>query len=98
VTTGTTTLTSDVPFRVTPQLLSFNPPSGPVGTPVTITGVGLTQTLEVGFGDRVPATNVKVVSDTEVMATVPTGAKTGPVGVKTKGGIGISKQTFPVTQ
>ena len=31
---------------------------------------------------------------TEVTAAVPTGAKTGPVGVETKGGIGISSATF----
>lgn len=97
VTTGGTKLTSNKPFRVTPQVLSFTPTSGPVGTSVTIKGTGLTQTLGVGFGDQVPA-QFTVNSDTQVTATVPSGAKIGPVGVETKGGIGISKQVFTVTQ
>ena len=74
VTTNGTTLTSNQQFRVKPQLLSFNPPSGPVGTQVTITGVGFTQTNGVGFGDNVPA-ELTVNSDMEVTATVPAGAR-----------------------
>ena len=95
VTTGATTLTSNQTFRVTPQLLSFNPPSGSVGTQVTITGSGFTETNGVGFGDNVPA-QFTVNSDTQLTATVPTGAKTGPVGVVTKGGTAISSATFTV--
>ncbi len=97
VTTPTGTLTSNVPFRVLPQLLSFTPTSGPVGTQVTITGVSLTQANGVGFGDYTPAP-FTVNSDTQVTATVPTGAKTGPVGVQTQGGIAISTQVFTVPQ
>ena len=95
VTTGATTLTSNQPFRVTPQVLSFNPPSGSVGTQVTITGTGFTQTNGVGFGDNVPA-QFTVNSDTQVTATVPTGAQTGPIGVVTKGGTAVSSATFTV--
>jgi uncharacterized repeat protein (TIGR03803 family) len=83
-------------FLVMPTVLSFGPPSGPVGTVVTITGNSLTQTLGVGFGDYIPA-KFTVNSDTQVTATVPTGAKTGPVGVETQGGIAISSGTFTVT-
>jgi len=90
------TLTSNKPFRVTPQLLSFDPPSGSVGTQVTITGVSLTQTQGVGFGNRVPA-QFTVNSDTQVTATLPEGAKTGKIGIETKGGIAISSGTFTVT-
>lgn len=85
-------------FKVLPKIISFSPTSGPVGTPVTIMGSGFTQVRGVGFGDTVPATNLKVVSDTEVTADVPAGAKTGLVGIETKGGTGISTQTFTVTQ
>ncbi len=95
VTTGGTTLTSNQQFRVKPQVLSFNPPNGPVGTQVTITGTGFTQTNGVGFGDNVPA-QFTVNSDTQVTATVPVGAKTGPIGVVTKGGTAISSATFTV--
>jgi hypothetical protein len=53
---------SNVPFRVTPQILSFSPTSGKVGTPVTIKGVSLIQTTKVTFGG-VKATSVTVNSD-----------------------------------
>jgi hypothetical protein len=89
-------LTSNQIFHVRPQFLSFDPPSGPPGTKVTITGVSLTQTLGVGFGDRTPA-QFTVNSDTSVTATVPQGAKTGEIGIETKGGVAISSGTFEVT-
>ena len=95
VTTDGTTLTSNQPFLVTPQLLSFSPPSGSVGTQVTITGTGFTQTSEVDFGGDVPA-QFTVNSDKQVTATVPIGAQTGPIGVVTKGGTAISSATFTV--
>jgi len=96
LTTPSGRLTSNKPFRVTPQLLSFDPPGGPVGTQVTITGVSLTQTKGVDFGNRIPA-RFTVNSDTQVAATVPQGAKTGKIGIETKGGIAISSGTFTVT-
>jgi uncharacterized repeat protein (TIGR03803 family) len=95
VTTDGTTLASNQEFRVTPQLLSFNPPSGSVGTQVAITGTGLTQTSAVGFGNNTPA-EFTVNSDTQITATVPTGAQTGPIGVVTKGGTAVSSATFTV--
>jgi len=93
VATPSGTLTSNKPFRVMPQLLSFDPPSGPVGTQVTITGVSLTQTQGVGFGDRVPA-QFTVNSDTQVTAIVPAGAKSGKIGIETKGGQAVSAGVF----
>lgn len=84
-------------FLVTPQIVSFDPPSGPVGTQVTITGMSLTQTQGVGFGDKIPA-QFTVNSDKKVTAIVPSGAITGPVGVQTKGGTAISSTSFTVTQ
>ena len=97
VTTSSATLDSNQTFRVTPQLKSFNPTSGPVGTPVTITGVSLTQTKKVTFGG-VKATSFTVNSDTQVTANVPTGAKTGKIAITTPGGIATSSGIFTVTQ
>jgi uncharacterized repeat protein (TIGR03803 family) len=97
VTTGSTTLTSNKTFRVTPQLLSFKPTSGPVATVVTITGVSLTQTSKVTFGG-VKATSVTINSDTQVTATVPTGAVTGHIAITTLGGTAVSSGVFTVTQ
>jgi hypothetical protein len=97
VTTGTTILTSIQTFKVKPTLVSFKPSSGPVGTPVTITGTGLTQTTKVTFGG-VAATNFTVNSDSQVTANVPTGAMTGKIVIKTNGGSAASKTDFTVTQ
>jgi uncharacterized repeat protein (TIGR03803 family) len=97
VMTPSGTLTSNLPFRVRPQLLSFNPTSGAVGTHVTITGVSLTQTIGVSFGG-VPATSFTVNSDTQVTATVPTGALSGHIGITTAGGRTWSTADFTVTQ
>ncbi|HYA23881.1 MAG TPA: IPT/TIG domain-containing protein, partial [Terriglobales bacterium] len=96
VTMPSRTLKSNVAFRVTPQITSFTPTSGPVGTPVTITGVSLTQTTAVTFGG-VKATSFTVDSDTQVTSTVPTGAKTGKIGINTPGGTATSSTTFTVT-
>jgi uncharacterized repeat protein (TIGR03803 family) len=97
VTTPGGTLNSNIIFRVTPQITSFSPSSGPVGTQVTITGVSLTQTTKVTFGG-VKATNFTVSSDTQVTAYVPTGAKTGHIGITTLGGTATSSGIFTVTQ
>lgn len=96
VTTTGATLTSNKTFRVTPQFKTFSPPSGPVGTQVVITGVSLTQTKKVTFGG-VAATSFTVNSDTQVTATVPTGAKTGKIVITTPGGIATSGTSFTVT-
>lgn len=90
------TLSSNTNFKITPQITSFNPLSGPVGTVVTITGVSLTQTSKVTFGG-VAATSFTVNSDTQVTATVPTGAKTGKIVITTPGGTATSPTIFTVT-
>ncbi len=103
-TTGTVTVTTpggnlngNKVFRVTPVIQHFSPASGPVGTPVQITGVSLTQATRVTFGG-VQATTFSVNSDTQVMADVPTGAKTGVIAITTPGGTATSSGVFTVTQ
>ena len=91
------TLTSNQNFRVMPVILSFSPTSGPVGTSVTITGNGFTQTTNVKFGG-VRATSFTVNSDTQVTAIVPAGAKTGHIAISTPGGWTRSPGIFTVTQ
>jgi len=93
-TTSGVSLTSNQQFRVTPQIKSFSPPSGPVGTPVTITGVSLTQTTRVAFGGM--AATFTKDSDTQVTATVPTGAVTGKIAITTTGGTAMSATSFVV--
>jgi uncharacterized repeat protein (TIGR03803 family) len=96
VTTSRGTLTSNKAFRVIPQITTFSPTSGPVGTSVTISGISLTQTTKVTFGG-VAASSVIVNSDTQLTATVPSGAKSGKITVTTRGGTATSSGTFTVT-
>lgn len=95
ITTFTSTLKSNRAFLVTPQIKSFTPTSGTVGTSVTITGVSLTQTSAVTIGGK--AATFAVKSDTEVTATVPAGARTGEkISITTAGGIATSSANFVV--
>jgi IPT/TIG domain len=87
-----------VDFVVTPSpppvVALVDPSSGPAGTTVTITGVGYTGATSVTFnGTSAPFT---VTSDVEIVATVPTGATTGPISVTTSGGTGTSATDFTV--
>jgi uncharacterized repeat protein (TIGR03803 family) len=95
VTTPRGSLNSSVAFSVTPQIKSFTPESGPVGTQVQITGVSLKQATTVTF-DGVAA-SFTVNSDTQLTATVPTGAKTGKIAITTPGGTVTSAANFKVT-
>jgi uncharacterized repeat protein (TIGR03803 family) len=94
VTTGSTTLTSPQTFKVTPTITAFAPPSGPVGTSVTITGTGLKQATKVAFDGK--SATFTVISDTEVTADVPADAVTGKITVTTKGGSAVSATSFTV--
>jgi uncharacterized repeat protein (TIGR03803 family) len=93
VTTSSGTLSTLVSLDVTPTVSAISPSSGPVGTEVTITGTGLTQATEVKFhGTKATFT---VNSDSQITATVPSGATTGAISITTKGGTASSK-TFTV--
>jgi uncharacterized repeat protein (TIGR03803 family) len=97
VTTGATTLTSPQTFKVKSKITTFSPPSGPIGTLVTINGTGLIQATAVKFG-TVTATTFTVVSDLEVTADVPSGLAAGPVTISiiTPGGTANSPTKFTV--
>jgi IPT/TIG domain len=81
---------------VPPSINNFSPLSGSVGTSVTITGSHFTGATAVGFGG-VAATQFTVDSDTQITATVPAGATTGPITVSTPAGSGASATTFQVS-
>lgn len=70
---------------------------GPDGTVVTISGVSLAQTAAVAFADHVSA-SFTVISDTQVITTVPQGAINGKLGIQTQGGVAVSPVIFTVTQ
>jgi hypothetical protein len=74
-----------------PDIVSLSPSSGLVGggAKVTITGTDLAGTTEVHFGPN-PATNVNVVSPTEISATVPVSSAPGVVDVSVTNQYGTS--------
>jgi uncharacterized repeat protein (TIGR03803 family) len=70
------------------------PASGKVGTKVTILGNSLTGATHVTFNGK--AATFKVVSSTEITTTVPKGATTGKVSVKTPSRTLTSNVSFRV--
>jgi hypothetical protein len=88
-------LKSSRKFLVVPSITTFSPPSGPVGTPVTITGASFTGARKVTFAGV--STTFTVDSDTQISTTVPVGAATGKIQVTTPGGKVKSATDFTVT-
>ncbi|MBM3835909.1 MAG: hypothetical protein FJ403_22125 [Verrucomicrobia bacterium] len=78
-----------------PAIASFSPNNGAVGTIVTITGTKLNGTASVKF-NGVSATFTEK-SSTQLAATVPTGAATGPISVTTASGTAASTANFTVS-
>jgi hypothetical protein len=78
-----------------PVVSSFTPTSGSAGTSVTVTGSGFTGATAVKFNGM--SATFTVNSDTQVTATVPAGASTGPIAVTTPAGTGTSTASFTVT-
>lgn len=89
------TLKSNRAFLVTPTILSFSPTSGKVGTTVMIAGSGFTGATKVTFGGK--AGTFAANNNSQITATVPTGAKTGKIVVTTPGGTASSATSFTVT-
>jgi hypothetical protein len=86
VTTSGGTATSATNFTVTGgafAITSFNPMSGVIGTSVVITGVGFTGVNRVRFNGT--SATFTVNSNTQITATVPAGATTGPISVTKPG-------------
>ncbi len=82
-------------FKIVPSITSFSPTSGTVGTSVVIKGMSLSQATIVKFG-TVKATVFTVNSNTQITATVPTGAATGKISITTPGGTANSATVFTV--
>jgi YD repeat-containing protein len=80
------------------SVIDFNPAAGPVGTVVTISGTGFSATASentVTFNGT--AAVVTSASPTQLVATVPAGATTGPIGVAAPAGSASSSEPFTVT-
>jgi Carboxypeptidase regulatory-like domain/IPT/TIG domain len=94
--TVTSTATFTVTTSPTPTITGFSPTSGPVGTPVTITGTGFTGATAVKFFNGVSAT-FTVTDDAHISTSVPSGAATGAITVTAPGGAVTSTSNFTVT-
>jgi hypothetical protein len=101
VKTPTDIAKSSEPFTVTSggsttglSISGFSPTSGPVGTSVTITGSGFLDVTIVKF-DTTKA-SFTIDSDTQITTTVPAGATTGKIKVKTPSNIARSSTLFTV--
>jgi len=82
---------------VCPVVSNINPTSGPISTPITVTGQNFTGVTQVKFAGNVtaPAT---VNSATELRVNVPTGAQNGTLALVKAGCTdALSLQTFTVT-
>ena len=89
--TGSTTLTVTLP---PPTLTGFSPSGGPVGTAVTLTGTNLGSTSLVNFNGMAAVFTIQ--SSTQLTATVPAGATTGPIVVTTPSSSVASLAPFTV--
>jgi len=75
-----------------PQISSFAPASGVVGTTVTVTGTGFTGATAVTFNSV--SSPFSVDSDTQITTSVPDGATSGPIKVTTSVGTAQSSTSF----
>lgn len=89
---GGTSFTPD--FTVLPEIDGYSPASGPVGTLVTFTGSGFTDTNGVEFNTT--AASFTILSDSTLTATVPTGASSGPLTVTTADGAATDLDQFSI--
>jgi hypothetical protein len=78
-----------------PVISSFAPAAGGAGTLVAIAGSNLGGATSVTFGGT--SAGFTQVSPTELTATVPVAATTGPIVVTTPGGTATSSSAFTVT-
>lgn len=76
-----------------PAIFTFSPGAGPSGTVVTISGSHFTGATGVSFNGT-PASSFTVDFNSQLHATVPAGATTGPVLVTNPAGTGTSPSNF----
>jgi len=79
-----------------PQITSFSPSSGPIGTQVTITGENFSSATKAAF-NGVTAASFTIDSDTQLRATVPTGASNGVISITNAINTGTSANDYLLT-
>jgi hypothetical protein len=96
VTNAADTATSDHDFGVVlpPELDSFAPDTGAIGSDVVLSGVQLSGTTSVKFNGK-PATHFSVDDDFTITVTVPVGATSGPITLSNAAGSASSALLDP---
>ena len=91
ITTPAGAVSSSAPFYGVPLIGGFSPTHGAPGTTVTVNGVNF-----LGGTLRIAGTPAALISlnNTQLVATVPNGAQTGPVRITAPGGSAISSNPF----
>jgi hypothetical protein len=79
-----------------PSVTSITPASGVVGSSVTITGNNLSGVTAVKFSNNISA-GFTVNSNTQITATVPNGAVTGPITISKTGCSDVQTGAFTVS-
>jgi hypothetical protein len=92
---GSDTSADSVTILPPPAITGISPGSGPVGTPVTITGTDLGGTVGVQLGSII--TVPTSVAPGSVTFTIPPGAASGTIRVLTTTGSATSTDLFAVT-
>src|SRR5262249_32365736 len=94
IVTVTGVASNSVIFSVLPVITGLSPTSGPMGTPVTISGqsFGSSQGTNTVKFNGVPGAGTSW-TDTSIVVPVPAGATTGPV-VVTVSGVASNSYTF----
>jgi len=81
---------------ICPTVASINPSSGAAGTSVMITGTNFTGVTAVKFNNNLAA-QFQVVSDTQITATVPSNAVSGPITLSKPNCVDLQTATFTVS-
>jgi IPT/TIG domain. len=93
---GTATTSNFTVTGTAPSITNFAPRNGPVGTPVTITGLRFGGATAVTFNGTSAPFSVNGAG-TQITTTVPSGATTGKVSVTSAAGTDQSFGNFTVT-
>jgi methionine-rich copper-binding protein CopC len=82
-------------FTGAPVITSFSPASGPAGTRVIVQGLNFAGASQVTFGTAT-TTALTVNSASQLSVTVPAGAGSGPIRVRTPAGTAVSATVYTV--
>ena len=78
-----------------PEIADIDPAQGSVGESIVITGTRLGSVTDVTF-NGLSAQSFVIDSESQITATIPTGAVAGPVELVTQSGVGISDSEFTI--